>query len=321
MYKHKRISVSVPAFNEDRLIIKTIKSIPKFVDFIVVVNDGSTDKTSKKVNDYANKDKRIYLLDLKKNIGVGGSIIKAHIKSIELGSDILVVMAGDDQMDPKYLPLLLNEIIENNVDYAKGNRFFHQKDLRSMPLFRIIGNVLITFLTKICTGYWSISDPLNGYTALESSKFREINTENLEKRYDFEISILRELYMTNAKIKDVFIPARYGKEKSTIKGLSFKNPNSYFQTVLRTNRTLFKGFLKRILVKYILFSFHPIALFLISGSILFFFGLCYGIYIAIYSIGPQSATTATVMLSVIPFISGFQLILQSIALDIQNEPK
>lgn len=321
MYKNKKISVSVPAYNEEKLIVKTLTLIPKFVDHVIVVNDASQDRTIKNIKDFLKTDNRVHLIDSKINTGVGGSIVKAHKKSIKLGSEILVVMAGDNQMDPQYLPVLLNEIILNNHDYVKGNRFFHLRDLKSMPLHRKIGNIFVTFLTKLCTGYWSISDPLNGYTALKSEKFKELNIESLEKRYDFEISMLKELYMINAKIKDVFIPARYGKEKSTIKGLSFKNPNSYFQTIIRTNRTLFKGFLKRILIKYILFNFHPIALFLTSGSILFLFGLCYGIYIAIYSIGTESATTATVMLSVIPFILGFQLILQSIALDIQNEPK
>jgi ABC-type multidrug transport system permease subunit len=122
------------------------------------------------------------------------------------------------------------------------------------------------------------------------------------------------LYLAGARIKDVPVPARYDGETSTISLRSY---------VPRTTKTLIKSLFKRIYYKYFLFSLHPVALFLVSGTIFFGFGLIYGGVIFFHSLQPghTPATTATVMLSVVPFIVGFQLLLYALVLDIQNEPR
>lgn len=313
MYKKNKISVFVPAFNEENFITKTLNTIPAYVDLIVVVNDNSKDKTKEKIIACAKKDKRIVLIDQKINGGIGNSAMLAHAYSALKKCDILALMAGDNQMDPRYLSMLLNEIIVNNYDYAKGNRFFHQKDLKSMPKMRNIGNIFVTFITKFSTGYWSISDPLNGYTALRVEAFTKLNPEDIASRFDFEVSMLLELSLLNARVKDVFIPAQYGNEESDI---------NYIIDSWRVLRTLIKGYIKRIIYKYTLFNFYPISLFYLSGYFLILIGLLFGGYVTFFSlILKHVATPATVMLSVVPFTLGFQLILQAIVLDIQNEPK
>lgn len=236
MYKNKKIAVSIPAYNEEKLIGKTLETIPSYIDLMVVVDDKSKDKTVEQVLKYKKKDKRIHLIASKNNEGLGNTVIKAHTYASEKGVDIVVVMAGDNQMDPDYLPLLLDAIIEDKFDYAKGNRFFHHRDLKKMPAFRIIGNIFLTLLAKFCTGYWSISDPINGYTALRVETFKKIDVSQIGSRFGFEPSLLIELAIMKAKVKDVFIPARYGDEKSKVNLLI--DP-------LRVLKALLKGFVRR----------------------------------------------------------------------------
>lgn len=313
MYKDKKISVSIPAYFEEKLIADTISSVPEYVDHIVVTNDGSTDGTAAEVKKIMEKDERVFLIDSEKNEGIGASLIKAHRKGIELGADILVVMAGDNQMDPNELPKLLDEIIDKDADYAKGNRFFHAKDLKSMPKFRLFTNVIVSFLVKFSTGYWSVADPLNGYTALKVATFQDLDIENISKRYDFEVSMFVQLSLIGAKIKDVAIPARYGSEKSTIR-LHREAP--------RAVKVLIKGFFKRMIIRYTLFSFHPIALFYGTSCLMLMWTFLWTFIISAITFARQTTpTTAVVMLAVLPFIVGFELLLQAVTLDIYNEPK
>lgn len=313
MYKNHKISVSIPAYNEEEFIGATIESVPDYVDYIIVVNDKSKDKTEEAAKKYQKKLKnKLFVITPEQNGGVGASIMIGHNKGIELGADIAVVMAGDNQMDPAYLPTLLDTLIDNNFDYTKGNRFFHLKELKTMPKVRLIGNIVVSFMTKFCTGYWSISDPLNGYTALRLETYKKLDQSSIAKRYDFEVSLLNELSLISAKVKDVFIPALYRNEVSDIK---------LVRDTLHTSSRLFKGFFKRLLVKYTLFNFSPIVLFYFFGTLMIVWSIVFGTYLILYSIGPRTTTTATDMLAVVPLILGFQLVLQAVVLDIYNEPK
>lgn len=313
MYKKHKIAVSVPAYNEEKLIRQTLETIPGYVDIIVAVDDKSKDKTIEEIKKVIKKDKRVDLIKSEKNVGLGDTVIKAYKSAIQKKADIIVVMAGDNQMDPDYLPLLLDTIIEKKIDFAKGNRFFHRQDLKKMPILRIIGNIFLTFVSKFCTGYWSVADPINGYTAIRASTLKKIDFLQIASRYGFEPSLLIELSLISAKVKDVFIPAKYGEEKSKV---------NILLDPLKVIKVFFKGFIRRIFFRYTLYDFHPIALFYITGFPLVIVGLIFSFFILFNSlILHKIATPATVMLFVVPFLLGVQLILQAIVLDIQNEPK
>lgn len=312
MYKHHKISVSIPIYNEENFIIPTLEGIPEFIDLIVINDDCSKDNSVKIVKEYQKKDKRIILIENTINKGKGTGLLNCHNKAVEEGCDIIISIDGDNQMDTNYMPVLLDKIIDDGYAYTKGNRFFHVAELRQMPRFRLVGNAFVSLLAKLCTGYWSISDPLNGYTAIKTLTYTELDHSKFAKGFDIEVSILNELALINAKVKDVFIPAKYGEEVSDIRLVG---------DTLKTTRSLLKGFLRRIFVKYILLNFSPIALFYITGFLLVLWGVIFGLFVTIISLGPKSTTTATVMLSVVPFILGVQLILQAITLDINNEPK
>ncbi|MCA9384072.1 glycosyltransferase family 2 protein [Candidatus Dojkabacteria bacterium] len=310
MYKNKRISVSIPAYNEEKLISETVASMPDFVDFIIAVNDKSTDNTLEVLNNI--KNEKLHVIDAEQNGGVGASILKGHKKGVELGADILVVMAGDNQMDPQYLPILLDEVIENGAGYAKGNRFRHHKELKDMPKTRLIGNVFTSILTKIASGYWSISDPLNGYTAMTSDTYKSLDLKNINERYGFELSLFLEMSFQRTVIHDVFIPAKYNTEVSTIK---------IFRDSKLALMVLGKGFMRRVYFQHILLNFSSIGLFTIVGLLSVGFGSILSILLIIYSYGENMPSPATVMLAVVPIILGTQFLLQAIQLDIVNEPK
>lgn len=314
MYRSKKIGVSIPCLNEEGFIGKTIDGLPDFMDKIYVVDDGSTDGTAAIVKKYAKKDKRVILLKNEKNMGNGYSVVRGFKQAIEDKCDIVCIVAGDNQCRLEYLPALIDPVVDDLCDYAKANRFVDLKELQQMPKFRKAGNIFMSFINKFATGYYSVFDPLNSYSATRASTLKAMDLDAISHRYDFENSFMLHFYLVNARVRDIAVPARYEGEQSDIKIVSY---------VLRTTRTLVKSFFLRMYYKYILFSFHPVALFLITGSTLFLFGLVYGAYIIFNSLHAASvpASTATVMIAVVPFILGFQLLLQAIVLDIQNEPK
>jgi glycosyltransferase involved in cell wall biosynthesis len=208
---------------------------------IVVIDDASPDNTYQKALDLQEElgsaGNRLMIARLPKNRGVGGAIMYGHTIALGESCDVEVVMAGDDQMDPQYLPALLDPIVDGRADFTKGNRFFSVAALEGMPKYRVIGNAALSFLTKLASGYWQIFDPQNGYTAISSKALRRIPLSKVEQRYDFENDLLIWLSTTGARIIDVNIPARYGAENSTIALGPF---------IFQVLRTLLRGFARRL---------------------------------------------------------------------------
>ena len=312
MYRNHKIALSIPAYNEEKLVGKTLSTLPDWVDVIAVVDDGSTDRTFEEAQAVAAQNPRIRVLRNEKNRGYGYSVVRGFKVGLEEGADIICLMAGDAQCDPAYLHQLVDAVIDNECDYAKANRFFHRDALAKMPPFRRFGNTLLSILTKFATGYYSIFDTQNAYSAIRASTLRKMDLDALPPRYEFDNSYLLHMSLVNARVKDVPVPAIYGEEQSSIKLLPF---------MTRTSWVLLSGFLTRIYRKYILFGLHPVALFLITGTLLTLWGLGFGLWVAWQSRGPDTASTATVMISVLPFLMGFQLLLFAVLLDVMNEPK
>lgn len=314
MYKSKRVCMAIPCLNEENKIALTLEAVPDFVDKIFVVDDGSTDKTLEIIKKIAKRDHRVTPVVNEKNMGNGYSVVEVMKKAIEEKFDIYTIVAGDNQCRQEYLADLVEEVAQDNCDYAKANRFNSPRELRQMPRFRKLGNIFMSFLNKFATGYYSVFDPLNSYSATKVSILKKIDLDSIAHRYEFENSYMFHLYLASARVKDVPVPAKYDGEVSSIRLSSY---------IPRTSKTLFKSFFQRLYYKYFLFSLHPVALFLFSGLVFFLFGLIYGIIIFAHSLhaGHTPATTATVMLSVVPFIVGFQLLLYALVLDIQNEPR
>jgi hypothetical protein len=180
-----------------------------------------------------------------------------------------------------------------------------------MPRYRQFGNIFISLLTKFSTGYYTITDITNGCGFLRRSILEKVNFGFVRERYDYETSMLTALSIAGARVKDHAVPAHYGEEKSSIK---------LIPTALHNLRAIWVGFWQRIYYKYILYSFHPIALLLFGGAILSLLGLLYGLFLTFERVFHHlSPSSGSVMLAILPLILGFQLLLTALIMDVSNE--
>ena len=302
----------IPCYNVAPHIAGVISAMPDYVDQVVAVDDGSRDDTLKALE--AAKDKRVEVLRHEKNRGVGAAMRTGLARGGQGDADILVKVDGDGQMDLADLVKLLDALVENpRSGYAKGNRLFDQKALSKMPRLRLIGNFALTFLTKLASGYWYVVDPQNGYLAIRRDVWERLDPDRISDGYFFENDMLVCLNILDIPVTDVPIPARYGDERSYLRVRRVLFPFSF----LLLRRTFY-----RVWAKYMLRDFSPIALFLLTGLPLFFWGVVFGAYQWWSHLQQGIATpTGTVIVAVVPLILGFQLLLQALVLDIQNSPR
>lgn len=311
-WRESKLAVVIPAYRAERTIAQVLAGIPRFVAMVIVVDDCGGDRTAEVVEEVASRDARVHLLRHSENQGVGGAVLSGYRAAVELGADIIVKMDSDAQMDPAELPGLVRPILYGEADYTKGNRFLHARELRSMPLLRRIGNLGLSFLTKLASGHWGIFDPTNGYTAIHASVLQRIDDRAVSRRYFFESSLLAELGLIRAVVRDVPMPARYGNETSHL---------SLRKTLLEFPGRLLRCLLRRIWVQYFVRDFGLFAVLFVSGLGLSTFGLTFGIYHWIMAAYRETLTsTGTVMLGVLPLMLGVQFLLQSLLLDVQCVP-
>ena len=260
MYKEKTVAVVVPAYNEEKLIAKTMTSIPDLVDRIIVVNDASTDRTGKIVEEVAERDSRICHIEHNLNKGVGGAIVTGYKRARDLEVDITVVMAGDAQMDPKDFINIIEPVAAGNADYTKGNRLFYGDAWNMIPHHRYLGNSFLSLMTKIASGYWHIADSQSGYTAISLLVLRRIKLDEIYKRYGMPNDLLIKLNQYDFRVSDVNIRPLYNVgEKSGIK---------LIEVIPKITWLLFKGFWQRLFKKYVIKDFHPLIFFYILSFVL-----------------------------------------------------
>ncbi|MDO4728789.1 MAG: glycosyltransferase family 2 protein [Bacteroidota bacterium] len=309
-YRNHKIAVVIPYYNAAAHIGNVVKKLPNFVDEIFIVDDKGNQPLPESIN---NEFSKITIIYNSINLGVGGATKNGFLKAIDNNHDIVVKVDADDQMNTSYIEEMINYIIDDKAEMVKGNRFVDTKALMKMPLVRRIGNLGLSFLTKVATGYWNNFDPTNGFLAIKTSILRKVSFDNLSNRYFFETSLISELYFVDARIKDVPMPAIYGDEKSSMK--VWKMP-------LIFSKKLIVLFFKRIVKQYFLFDFNIASLYIVVGFPLFVFGIISGLYNWWYYTSHSIlAPTGTIMLVSLSIILGFQLILQAIQYDIFNTPK
>lgn len=220
MYGTLRIAVVVPARDEEILIGRTIWPVPEAVDSIYVIDDGSQDRTAEIVLHYAEEDPRIRLIHHRTNKGVGAAIITGYRQAYKDGHDVFVVVGGDAQMDWGDLNNMLKPIAENAADYTKGNRFIYGRSTKSpgnawreMPTRRILGNVALSILTKLASGYLHINDSQMGYTALHKRAFQRIDWNKARRGYGYPAEWLMRFHSKGIRVVDVPVRAIYLKNE------------------------------------------------------------------------------------------------------------
>jgi glycosyltransferase involved in cell wall biosynthesis len=236
MVQSRHLTFVVPCYNEERLLARTVTTLPPFVDAVILVNDCSTDRTLEVMHELACTDPRVRVVQNPVNAGVGASVVRGFREALTTSTDLIGVIAGDAQCDPAFIRPLADTLIANGLGYAKGNRFKHVDALRQMPRHRRIGNTVVSHLTKVATGLHHIFDSQNGYGIFTRGTLEAIELSRIGRRYDYESTLLLELAIANIPIRDVPIPAMYGDETSTI---------PLVRTTLRTLWVLHHGFWRR----------------------------------------------------------------------------
>jgi glycosyltransferase involved in cell wall biosynthesis len=298
MYRDKTIAVVVPAYNEEKLIGKVLKTLPSFIDRIVVVDDASGDRTGEVVRAHQGEDSRIIYLQHPRNEGVGGAIVTGYKWALENEISISVVMAGDAQMDPKDLPKLLDPLIEGEADYAKGNRLFTGRAWSIIPKTRYLGNAVLSFLTKIASGYWHVADSQSGYGAVTLNVLKTVNLDSVYKRYGMPNDWLVKLNVYHFRVRDVPVNPIYGiGERSGIK---------IYRVIFTLSLLLLKLFLWRLKEKYIIRDFHPLVLFYLLGFVLTPIGVVFGFYLLLLRIFFGSVAATSALFAAFFTISGLQ---------------
>ncbi len=287
MYRGKTVGVVVPAYNEEGFVGDVIDSLPEFVDKVYVVDDCSTDGTWKEVQRHAAKanarrsdppipdggvgsnddveadggvslDSRVTTIRHDENSGVGAAIKTGYARAREAGLDVTAVINGDGQMDPDILDRIIDPVVNGEADYSKGNRLLSASHRDGMSSWRLFGNSILTFLTKIASGYWRMVDPQNGYTAISLRALERLDVDNLYDEYGFLNDVLVKLNTHGFRVADVPMEAHYGNEQSNIK---------YADFIPRLSLLLFRNFLWRLKMKYLVYDFHPLVLLYTFGAL------------------------------------------------------
>lgn len=293
MYRDHTVGVVVPAYNEEGLVGGVIEDMPAFVDIMYVIDDCSTDRTWDEIVETARECRdsmednadlttlqskpirsdggpaledravihdpigRVAPIQHRENTGAGGAIKTGYLAALEDEVDLTVTVDGDGQMDLTQMSRLLDPIVEGEADYTKGNRLLHQEYRSAMPKFRFLGNSILTFLTKIASGYWKMMDPQNGYTAISNYALENVGIDDMYEYYGYCNDILVKLNAKDMRIADVAMPAVYGEEESSI---------NYPTYIRKVSGMLLKNFLWRLKMKYFVRYFHTSALFYYFGA-------------------------------------------------------
>lgn len=306
------VAVVIPCFNTRDLVLPVLNQIGPEVHSIYVVDDKCPLNTGAFVAQSCS-DSRVKVLYHTENRGVGGATITGYRQALADGADIVVKLDSDGQMPPALIQKFIDPILQYKADYTKGNRFYDLVYLNRMPKIRQFGNAVLSFFSKTSSGYWSIMDPTNGFTAIHRDALARLPLEKLANRYFFESDMLFRLNTLRAVVKDVPMQSVYDAEPSGLK------PFKILPEFLLRH---FVCLCKRLFYTYYLRDFNLASLHFVCALPLLLFGVLFGAYHwLLSSTFHQPATSGTVMVATLPIVMGFQLLLSAIGYDLGNEPK
>jgi glycosyltransferase involved in cell wall biosynthesis len=308
MLEGKTVAVVVPAHDEEALIGTTIRGIPSFVDRIYVVDDASRDGTGDAAR--AAGDGRVVVIRHDDNSGVGAAIVTGYRRAVADEIDVACVMAADNQMDPNDLERIARPVARGEVDYAKANRLVSREAWEVMPHARYLGGAVLSFLTKIASGYWHVADSQSGFTAASREILAQLDLGRIYPRYGFPNDMLVHLNVWNARVRDV--PAR------PVYGVGEQSGIRIHHVVPRISWLLVKGFFWRMREKYVIRDFHPLVLFYALGFFMTLAGLGLGIAEVVLRLEGNVVSAGTVVLVALLLIFGSQFSLFAMWFDMES---
>jgi glycosyltransferase involved in cell wall biosynthesis len=308
MLEGKSVAVVVPAYDEEDLVATTIGGVPGFVDRIIVVDDASEDGTAAVAR--ASGDARVEVLTHERNGGVGAAIVTGYRRAVSEGLDVACVMAADNQMDPADLEKIALPVARGELDYAKANRLISGEAWRVIPRSRYLGNAMLSFLTKIASGYWHVADSQSGYTAASREILEQLDLDRIYRGYGFPNDMLVHLNVWNARVRD--IPSR------PVYGVGERSGIKIRKVVPRISWLLIKGFFWRMREKYVIRDFHPLVFFYALGFLMTLLGLGLGIAEVVLRIMGNAVSVGTVVLVALLLIFGSQFTLFAMWFDMES---
>jgi glycosyltransferase involved in cell wall biosynthesis len=303
--------VVIPAYRAATSVLPVIAAIGDEIDLIVVVDDGCPDGTGLAVSAQCT-DPRVTVLMHAENQGVGGAFLTGMRYALSNGADIIVKLDADGQMDPAQIPALIHAIESGSADYVKGDRFFFLTNAASMPAVRMLGNLALSFMAKVSSGYWTVMDPTNGFFAIHGRVAELLESERIAKRFFFETDLLHHLGLLRAKVVEFPMRAQYGNEVSNLHAgrvlLPFLSGHA-------------RNTVRRVLYRYFFRDFSLASLQLVFGLGLFAFGFMFGLYHWMAAPAHEFVPTGTIMIAALTLLIGFQLLLGFLNYDISAAPR
>lgn len=311
-HRAPRIAIVIPCYKVTRHVLGVIERVPSDVAAIYCVDDACPDDSGTFIEQHAT-DPRVRVIRRERNGGVGAATCTGYLAALGDDMDICVKVDGDGQMDPMRVRELTLPVVERRADYAKGNRFFNVEDVRPMPAGRVLGNIGLSFFTKLSSGYWDVFDPTNGFTAVHARVLERIPLDKLHSRYFFESDMLFRLGCMNARVYDVPMSAIYADETSNL-----KISRMFWPFLVGNLRNLGK----RIVYTYYVRDFSIASIYLLAGLFLLLGGGGFGLYFWLHGVAlDRAATPGQVMFAALPLVFGVQLILAFLAYDIARIPR
>jgi glycosyltransferase involved in cell wall biosynthesis len=309
MYKDLLVAVVVPCYNEENKIGAVVKSMPDFVDRIYLIDDASSDGSANMAQEIAAQyGRRLVVIRHEKNSGVGAAISTGYKQAYNDNFDLVAVMAGDGQMDPADLEALIEPVAAGIADYAKGNRFKTTAGDK-IPKIRLVGNLVLSALTKIVSGYWHVSDTQCGYTVINRDALAAVKWDDIYPRYGCPNDILTRLNVSGMRVIEVSVAPLYGA--------SWASKMKVSRVILPILSLLWRLFLHRLYSKYVYLSGHPIVLYYLFGAGFFVLtGLLFVYIVTKWILFGAIPTVALIMFGT-TLGAAVQLFLGAFALDFQ----
>lgn len=297
----KTIAVLIPAYNEERQIAAVLRTIPDYVDSVVVVDDASRDRTADVVRECAEADPRVVLLQMERNSGCGAALAAAYKWALANDVDVAVSIDADGQMDVDEMIHLVTPIVDGRADLTKANRLASPKYWADIPKVRLVGNAALSVLTKMASGYWSVADSQSGYVAISRYALENVDWDNIYRSYGRPNDLLVRANVANCRVADV--PSR------PVYGVGERSSMKILKVVFTIAFMLFRRFWWRLFHKYVLHDFHPLVFFYLMATTTFVIDVVltirlFALWIADGQV-PQITALAVVFLTITTLNSAF----------------
>ena len=253
-----KIGCLIPCYRGGSITLSLIERVLNFTDYVVVIDDACPNQTGRRVEKKFTRNDQVKVLFNSHNQGVGKSSQDGIRFLLENNCTIIIKIDADGQMDPNLIPRLIQPIVEGKAEAVKGNRFTCIDDFLSMPKIRIIGNLGLSFLNKISTGYWELFDPTNGFIAFKSSALKRVRIEKTDNRYFFESDLLFQSSLAQVTFAQISMSSVYGNEISSLRPM---------REIRRFACKHLVNFFKRLIYQYFVLDFNAGSLELLGGSL------------------------------------------------------